>query len=141
MSSIMLNYKKIVLTDAHIKKKMNVFNTFIMLEHSFNDISCISPNELNYIKWKNIILLELNEKILFILKRVILSNIEQYQNVFEKVFDNKYTSVKKKTIIIINFNNKIGPSIKVVNGFINYDSIIYKYSSKKELKMFLKSNK
>jgi hypothetical protein len=137
---LQLNYKNIVITDANIKKNININETSIILENNFNDISSFSSNELKYITYKKIKLFELNEKILYQLKKFIIDKYSLYSNIFEKIFANKYTHQQNKIILLINFKNKVYPSFKIIEKMTDYNSIINKYKTNKDLKKFIINN-
>ena len=124
--------------DSDVPKYINLSSTNILLNSNFNDISSIGINEISYIRLKNIYFFELNEKILFMLKKIISMRPNLYVDVFEKIFSHRYTHIGSKILIIINL--KKYPRIKIINGYFNFDSVIKKYKTNKEKKNFLKVN-
>ena len=83
-------------------------------------------------------LIELNEKILEIIKKFICENQYKYQNIISHIFNNKFADENKKIILIFNFNKRRLPEIKLISKDINnYDDLTNKYKTNKELKDFL----
>ena len=136
---IELNNKIISINDSYIKKKISIIEKNVFLNDKYNEISSFNSSEIKYIEYKNNIILELNEKILFMMKKLIMSNQYLYQDVFSKIFSSRYTHNSNKIIIGINFNNEF-PKLTIINNYKNFDLIIKKYKTKKELKRFILSN-
>jgi hypothetical protein len=138
--SKILNNKIFMINDSHIKKQIILNDTNIILNKQYNSISTIGFSELKYITYNKIKLIEINEKIIEILKKIVIINPSKYSNVFEKIFNRRYTHQYKKILLILNFkNNK--PIIKIIsNNINNFDDLLNKYRTKKELKNFLIAN-
>ena len=136
---IELNNGKILLTDSYLKKKILIIETIIYLDSNYDSISSFNSSEIKYIKYKNNIICELNEKILFILKKIIMFKPYLYQKVFSRIFSNRFNHNDSKILIGINFDNEL-PKLTIVNNYKNFNSIIKKYRTSKELKRFVMSN-
>ena len=134
-----LNNGKILLTDSYLKKKISIIETKIYLDSNYDSISSFNSSEIKYIKYKKNIICELNEKILFILKKIIVFKPYLYQKVFSKIFSNRFNHNDEKIIIGINFDYDF-PKLTIVNNCKNFNSIIKKYRTSKELKRFIISN-
>lgn len=139
INPIVLNNFKVELTDAEIKKKIEILEKPIILSN-FKEISTIDIGELKYIKHKNTYFLELNEKILLIMKKMVCKKIKLYGDLFDKIFSSKYTNLNQKLLLLINFDNNKYPSMKLINNFINFDSVLIEYKTKKEKLNFMKMN-
>lgn len=126
--------------NSHIKKQINVINSIIPITTNFNAISLFSINDLKYIKYKKITLVELNEKFLQILNAHLDLRQNQYYQIISNLISNQYTNKNQKKILIFDFNKKL-PTIKIINNNVNnFDDLLNKYESKKEKKNFLLSN-
>ena len=134
-----LNNGKISLTDSYIKKKILIMETKIYLDNNYDSISSFDSSEIKYITYKNKIMCELNEKILFMLKKIIVFKPYLYQNIFEKIFSNRYNHNDGKIIMGINFDYEF-PKLTIINNCKNFNSIIKKYKTSKELKRFILAN-
>ena len=139
INPLVLNNFKVELTDAEIKKKIEILEKPIILSN-FKEISTIDTGELKYIKYKNTYFLELNEKILLIMKKMVCKKIKLYGDLLDKIFSSRYTNLNQKLLLLINFNNNKYPSIKLINNFINFDSVLIEYKTKKEKLDFMKMN-
>ena len=136
---LVLNYKKIIISDSNLKKKIKINEKLFILEKNFNDISSFSCNEIKYITWKHKFMFELNEKILLILKNFIVDKSLLYKNIFTKIFKNRFTYNKKKIILIINFEHSNYPSIYILDKYIDFNDLIDNNTTNKHLKSFLSS--
>ena len=139
INPIIFSRANIELTDSDIIKNIYPVKINIYLNSSFYNISSLTINEPNYMHFANIYFFELNEKILFMLKKIISRKPQLYINVFEKIFGLRYTFTETKIMILINLNKEY-PDIKLINGYPNFNSILTKYRTNKERKNFLKAN-
>lgn len=133
---IELNNGSITLTDSYIKKKLEIKETKIYLDTSYEKISSFNSSEIKYIKYKNKLICELNEKILFTMKNCIIKKQNLYQKIFSKIFSNRYNHDGSKLIVGINFDYEY-PKISIINNHTNFESIKEKYKTNKELKRFI----
>jgi hypothetical protein len=133
------NFEKINITDINLKKKINIIDSDIKLMSSLEDISVFTTSELKYIKYKNNLIIELNEYFMNFIRQLVFENRNMYLSIFEKIHNQRYTVLNKKIIISMNLNIN-PPNIKIINGIINFDYLIKKYKTKKELRRFIISN-
>lgn len=139
---IELTREYLTIDDSYITKKISISKNIILLDNyhnDYNNISSITPNEIKYIRYNNKILIELNEKIIFLLKEIIKEKPYYYQNIFEKIFTQRYNFNNKKIIIGMDINDRL-PILKIINNYKNFNDIINKYNTKKELKKFILNN-
>lgn len=138
LTKILINNNEVFsINDSYVKKQINIIKITIQIETNYEDISQIGLSELKYITYNSIKLVELNEKVVEIIKNFIIKNQSKYLNIINYIFDNKYTYSNKKNIIIFNFNKKI-PKIKIISReIINFDDLLYKYNSVSKQKKFL----
>jgi hypothetical protein len=128
---------EIIIDDSHIKKKINLCETNIILETEFERISSIGFGELKYITYNSIKVVEITEKIMEILKDYMAINQSVYSSIFNKIFNSKYTYNDKKILFVLNFetDKKI---IKILpNNIKNFEYLLNKYKTKNEQKNFL----
>ena len=128
--------------DSCIKKQVNIIETRIQIKTNYNSVSSLGLGELKYITYNynstSIQVVELNEKIMEIIKHFLVSNIRIYKNIINYVLNNNYTIDKNKILLLFKFNNEISPTIKIISkNVVNYDDILNKYKTNKELKDFL----
>lgn len=135
LDNMTINRKKIKKKNLTIKKEEVILNE----NYYYNNISSITINELKYIKWKNIKILELNEKILYGLKQFVITNINLYSTVFEKILNNICNFYGKKILLILYQNSENINEIKLINKINKFDELINNYKSHDELKKFIKS--
>lgn len=134
---IELNYKNIYITDNYIKKKINFLDFNLELENYYCGNSSFSLADIKYIKYRSIFIIELNEKILKILKPYASQKINR--KFFNSVILNRYTDKNKKIIFGINFNDsKI--VLKQIKDFNNFDALLEKNNTNKYLKRFIVNN-
>jgi hypothetical protein len=113
------------------KPKYN--NYEIKLKSALNNTLCVS--KLNFIKSKNKIILELNEKIMQILKNIIQTT-NDYDYLYDYIIKNKYS--KHKIVVSINERLEIKIIQKINNKNIkNIKSITNIFDDEKSLKNFL----
>ena len=114
----------------------------IQIKTNYNSVSSLGLDKLKYITYNHnstsIQVVELNEKIMEIIKYFLISNVRIYKNIINYTFNNNYTKDKNKILLVFNFNNGKFPTIKIISKNIgNYDDILNKYKTNKELKKFL----
>jgi hypothetical protein len=136
---IELNNGKIILTDSYVKKKLSIIKTKIYLDTNYDSISSFDSSEIKYVKYKDKFLLELNEKILITMKKILINKPYLYQDIFEKIFSNRYNHYDDKIIMGINFENEY-PRLTILNNCKNFKHLLKKYKTKKELKRFITAN-
>lgn len=129
----------ITINDSIIKKKLVIIESIVKITSNYESISLLGLTELKYISYNSIRLVELNEKMLEILKEFIGLNQSKYSNIINFIFENKYTFVDKKKMLLIDFDKRL-PMIKIISRNINnFDDLIFKYKTKNEQKDFLLS--
>ena len=129
--------EKLLINDSHVKKQINLCESNIKLKSEYDIISSFGFNQLKYISYNNINLIEINERILEIMREYITTKQLKYSFIIEKIFNNKYSYAHKKILLIFNFERK-EPKIKIVSNEIkNFEDLLNKYKTKKELKGFL----
>ena len=101
----------------------------------FMNNSTLSVSKINYIKYNNKYLIEINEKIMQILK-ILFQSTDNYDNLYDYINDNKYSNNKIIIMIDSRLNIKIIKKIKniVIN---NINTIINLFSDKKMLKQYI----
>lgn len=141
--------EELFIDDSSIKKQVNVIEILIPIKSEYDTISVFGLSQLKYMTYNfnsnsnsnstSIQLVEVNEKMLEIIKQFLISNQRTYYDIINYIFSKKYTSVNNKILLIFNFNERRLPIIKIVSNGIatNYDYILDKYKSNKELKDFL----
>lgn len=135
--------EELFIDDSSIKKQVNVIKSLIPIKLEYDTISVFGLSQLKYMTYNfnsnSIQLVEVNEKMLEIIKQFLISNQRTYYDIINYIFSEKYTSVNNKILLIFNFNERRLPTIKIVSNDIatNYDYILDKYKSNKELKDFL----
>lgn len=133
---IELNSDKITIDDTYIKKNVIVNETSIIINSNYNEISSFNTNEIKYIEYKNKLLIELNEDIMFLMKDYVRTKANLYASIFEKIFNFKYNNDNKKIIIGINLNDQI-LSLHLINGYKNFENITKINNTNKKLKKFI----
>lgn len=137
--------EELFIDDSSIKKQVNVKESLIPIKSEYDTISVFGLSQLKYMTYNfnsnstSIELIEVNEKMLEIIKQFLISNQRTYYDIINYIFSEKYTSVNNKMLLIFNFNKRRLPTIKIISNDIatNYDYILDKYKSNKELKDFL----
>jgi hypothetical protein len=132
-------YNPIVIDDSYVKKKINIISTQIFLDKNYNDISGLSLCELKYIKYRNKYILELNEKILKILKPLAINN-RIYYKIFNKIISQRYDKNSNKIILGIRINENNIPTIKNIAGYKNFQNIIDTLNDSFKIKNFIDKN-
>ena len=127
----------IVINDSFIKKQINLNESNFILKSEYNIISTIGYNNLKYISHNNLNLIEINEKILEIMKEYITTNQTKYSHLIDKIFNNKYTYTYNKQLLLLVFEKKNLKIKMISNENQNFEDIINKYKTNKELKKFL----
>jgi hypothetical protein len=133
---IELNNGKLTITDSYVKKKISIIENTLYLDTNYDKISSFGSSEIKYIKYKNKLICELNEKILFIFKKFIIDKPYLYEKVFSKIFSNRYNYNNSKTIIGISLDYEF-LKLTLISSHKSFESIIEKYKTNKELKRFL----
>lgn len=128
--------------DSSIKKQVNVIETIIQIKTNYNSVSSFGLNKLKYITYNynssSIQVVELNEKMIEIIKNFLLSNSRIYIDIINHITNNNYAKYNNKILLVFNFNKRRLPTIKVLsNNIANYEDILNKYKTNKELKDFL----
>ena len=136
---IELKYKEVTINDDYIKKKINIINTQIYLDNNYNNISGITLCELKYIKYNNNYIVELNERILKILKPLAIDN-RVYSKIFNKIISQRYNKNSNKIILGIKINKDNIPTIKDISGYKNFENLISTFNSKLKIKKFINKN-
>ena len=132
--------EKLKINDSNIMKKIKLIESIITIKTEYNSVSQFDISELKYIKYNSIKLLELNEKILEIIKQLLFENQTTYSYIINNIFNDKYTYINKKIMLLFNFNEKKLPTITIITkDIINFEDILYKYKTNDELKKFLVS--
>ena len=114
---------------------LRLVNNELKLNYSFNN--SLSISKLNFAKYRNKCLLELNEKIMQILKP-IMQNTDIFDNLYDYIIKNKYSSKKNVVIIDDRLNIKIIRKIKS-EDISDINDIISHFKTKKELGDFIES--
>lgn len=138
LNKIDINTECIKLDDKKLLKKIIITNIKININTYFNKLSKYKINELCFIKFKNMYIFELNERILFELKSLIISS-DDYNYIIELLFKNKYVFNNDKIIMGIIFLKKSKPFITINNKHKSINQIINKYKNNKEINNFIKS--
>lgn len=112
---------------------LRFYNYDLKLDSLNNTV--LSVSKLNYVNYKNKYVLELNEKIMQIFKKVIQSS-DDFDYFYDYVMTNKFS--KNKIIFIINERLEIN-IIKNKNKRIikNVETLVSSFRSKKDLKSFI----
>ena len=110
--------------------RFGYYNVKLVQDFNFG----ISLSKLNYIKYKDKILIEVNEKIMQILKEVIQTT-DIFDNLYDYVYENKFT---KRAVVCLDskFNIKLINSEKY-KKIVSIESLINSMS-KKNLRKFIK---
>lgn len=135
---------EIFIDDSCIKKQVNIIESIIQIKTNYNSVSSLGLDKLKYITYNynstSIQVVELNEKIMEIIKHFLVSNARMYKDIINYIFNNNYTRDGKKILLVFNFNDESFPTIKIISkNIVNYDDILNKYKTNKELKNFLVS--
>jgi hypothetical protein len=101
------------------------------------DQSSLSVSQLNFIKYNGKYLLEINEKIMQILKYII-QNTDNYDDFYDWIDENKLTGKKIVATIDKNLNIKIITKIREMT-ITSLDTILKNYASNKLLKEYIRS--
>jgi hypothetical protein len=137
LTKLFLNNDEFYVKASHIKKQIILNESSIELKSEYDLISSFGYTNLKYISYRNLKLMEINERILDIMNEFLSYNDSLYSLLLEKIFNNKYTIGHKKQLLIIYFEKKT-PIIKLVSNEIkNFEDLLNKYKTKKELKKFL----
>lgn len=134
----------IFINDSCIKKQVNIIETIIQIKTNYNYVSSFGLSELKYITYNydsiSIQVVELNEKMIEIIKHFLLSNSRIYIDILNHMTNNNYAKSNNKILLAFKFNERRLPTIKIVSkNVVNYDDILKKYKTNKELKNFLVS--
>lgn len=137
---------ELIINDSCIKKQVNIFESLIILNMTYNDVSLFSLDKIKYVTYNTktnfIKLIELNEKTLEIMKHFFAKNNRKYTDIIHYIFNYKYSYNGKKTLLILNFNERKLPTINIISSNINnYNDLLEKYKTNEELKSFLISQR
>lgn len=130
--------------DSCIKKQVNIIESIIQIKTNYNSVSSFGLSELKYMTYNydstSIQVVELNEKMTEIIKHFLLSNSRIYVDILNHMTNNNYAKSNNKILLAFKFNERRLPTIKIVSkNIVNYDDILNKYKTNKELKNFLVS--
>jgi hypothetical protein len=133
---------KYVINDTHIKKQVKLIDSTIQIMTKFKSISTLDYSELKYITHDSIKLVELNEKLLEIIKKLVINN-RKYFDLINEIFNDKFTFIEKKILMVLDFSyDEILPDIKIITDEIkNFDDFLSKYACNNKQKDFLLSIK
>lgn len=112
------------------------FNCYNMkLSSNLND--ALSVSKLNFVKYNKKFLIEINEKIMQILK-IIIMNTDNLDELYDYINENKFSS--KKIVVMIDDNVNVKFIKKNKNSIVNnLDTIIKYYKTENTLKEYISS--
>lgn len=102
-------------------------------------INTIRISKLNYLNTDNIYIIELNEKILSIIKNYMIQN-KQFHSVLDKIYDNRYSD-KSKNILLYLRIKKNKHVIEIINEYKSIHSLEKKLSKLKDLEIIINDDK
>jgi hypothetical protein len=115
----------------------NIKFSYYNLKLNYNLDNCMTMSNINYIKYGKKYLIEINEKIMQILKKVIM-NTENLNDLYDYVYENKF--LNKQVVIFINNYYDIKIIKKIKNKTIkNLNTITSYFKNSDSLKNYIKN--
>ena len=133
-------YQFIKISDNNLNKNFVINKCSYNIKNNFNICSSLNISDIKYINYKNNYIIELNEKILLILKNIIIKH-NIYDNIGQKIINNSFNNnnYNNKILIKLNlFSNKL-PNITIINKFKNFDTLYNNFTNRNELIEFIKN--
>jgi hypothetical protein len=119
--------------DCRHVENLRFSNYNMKLSNKYSD--ALSVSKLNFVKYKNTCLIEINEKIMQMLK-IIIMNSDIFDELYDYINENKFSSRK----IVVAMNDSLNVQIiqKIKNtAVINLDTIIKYYKTENALKKYI----
>lgn len=133
-----INFEDKIHLNELLIKKNKITNTNIVLKSDFKNISIYEYSTLKNVVHKKLKIVELNEKILELLRPFFSENKNLYLNIIKHIFNNKYTYENKKILLFFSFDEKKLPIVKIIPKKINnFDELINIYKTKKQQNEFM----
>jgi len=133
LENLIINNDNDTIIINNYRDNLRYYNSNIKL----SDNIVLSVSKLNYIKYNNLLLVELNEKIMQILK-ILITDTDIYDYFYDSVIKNLY--LKKKIIILIDDKLNIKIIKKIKNRTIyNIETVIKYFKNKTKLKKYILS--
>ena len=136
LKNLIINEDNIIINNDNITKKIKYKEIDYNISNYSNDCTLYNDN-VKYIMYRNIYLFELNENILQMLKKLLISN-DKYNIINEYIWNNRFS--KSKILLVFNNNNmnmKIINKSKNKNKINNLDNLINIYDSYESITNFL----
>jgi hypothetical protein len=102
-----------------------------------NTTSALSVSKLNYIEYNKKYLIEINERIMQILK-ILFQTTDNYDKIYDYIYENKYSKSRIVIMIDTRINIKLIKNIKN-NTIFNINTIKNLYDDKQMLKEYINS--
>lgn len=135
LNNVNFEEENIILNDSN-------FNNLCLKTKELNlikldKINSIRISKLNYLNTDNIYIIELNEKILSIIKNYMIQN-KQFHSVLDKIYDNRYSSKNILLYLRIKKNKHV---IEIINEYKSIHSLEKKLSKLKDLEIIINDDK
>lgn len=127
------NEREVMWIDCRFTENLR-FNHYNM-KLSSNSSDALSVSKLNFVKYNKKYLIEINEKIMQILKIIIMTT-DKFDELYDYINENKF--IGKKIVVMIDDNANIKIIQKIKNTVVNnLDTIIKHYKTENALKKYI----
>ncbi len=135
--NINVEEEKIILNDSNFQNfSLNKIEINLQKLEKINNIKI---SKLNYINTDNIYIIELNEKIISIIKNYMIIN-RQFHSVLDKIYENRYSEKIKNILLYLRIKKNMHV-IDVIEGYKSIYSIEKQLSKLDDLEIIINDDK
>jgi hypothetical protein len=103
-------------------------------------VNTIKISKLKYLNTDNIYIIELNEKILSIIKNYMIQN-KQFHSILDKIYENRYSDKSRKILLYLRIKKNNKHVIEIINEYKSIHSLEKKLSKLKDLEIIINDDK